>query len=250
MDATTTSSSDGAGRGDRDGAQDAGVLIAEPVPGRIAALGAALAATLISEPSMETGMRKVSLAGALMIATTTHVGRAQNIPATVREAEAQGADFAHDAPQVVQQPYFSDFPFGGTAERRCVAAAGYVAYTSSMPNGSLRSGDFIVRGEFSKASWGGFQAVKEHKVLWLPLHGSSLHKAPLVVRAARIGNAADSVRLRIQGLTHGTSGESEPLYGYPSEVSFPSAGQWVIVATAGNDWGCFVLDVAPRANGN
>jgi hypothetical protein len=81
MDATTTSSSDGAGRGDRDGAQDAGVLIAEPVPGRIAALGAALAATLISEPSMETGMRKVSLAGALMIATTTHVGRAQNIPA-------------------------------------------------------------------------------------------------------------------------------------------------------------------------
>jgi hypothetical protein len=194
---------------------------------------------------METGMRKVSLAGALMIATTTHVGRAQNIPATVREAEAQGADFAHDAPQVVQQPYFSDFPFGGTAERRCVAAAGYVAYTSSMPNGSLRSGDFIVRGEFSKASWGGFQAVKGYKVLWVPLHGSALRKPPLVVRAARVGNPADSVSFRVEGLAHGGADRPPPLYGYPSEVSLPSAGQWVIVATAGNDWGCFVLDVAP-----
>ncbi len=192
-------------------------------------------------------MRKVSLAGALMIATTTHVGRAQNIPATVREAEAQGADFAHAAAQVVQQPYFSDFPFGGTAERRCVAAAAYVAHTS-MPNGSLRSGDFIVQGGFSKASWGGFQAVKEQKVLWLPLHGSS-SRIPLVVRAARIDNPADSVRFRVEGLAY-EPGSSGRLYGYPSLVSFPSAGQWVIVATAGNDWGCFVLDVAPRADGN
>ncbi len=193
-------------------------------------------------------MRKVSLAGALMIATTTHVVRAQNIPATVREAEAQGAAFAHAAPQVVQQPYFSDSRFGGTAERRCVVAASYVAYTSA-PNGSLRSGDFIVRGGFTDASWGGFHAVKEHKVIWLPLHGSSLQKPPLVVRAARIDNPADSIRFRVEGLAY-SPGPSGRLYGYPSDVSFPSAGQWVIVATAGNDWGCFVLDVAPRADGN
>ena len=188
-------------------------------------------------------MRKVSLAGALMIATTMHVVNAQNIPATVREAEAQGADFAHDAPQVVQQTYFSDFPFGGTADRRCVVAAAYDAYTSA-PNGSLRSGDLIVRGGFLNASWGGFQAGKGYKVVWLPLHGSPSKKPPLVVRAARIGSPADSVRFRIDGLAKGT-GPTVPLYGYPSEVSFPSAGQWVIVATAGNDWGCFVLDVAP-----
>ena len=194
-------------------------------------------------------MRKFSFAGALMIATTMHVVHAQNIPATAREAEAQGAGFAHDAPQVAQQRYFSDSPFGGTAERRCVVAAEYVAYTSA-PNGSLRSGDFIVRGGLLNASWGGFQAGKGYKVGWLPLHGSSLHKPPLVVRAARIGNAADSVHLRIEGLAQATSGGSEPLYAYPSLVSFPSAGQWVIVATAGNDWGCFVLDVAPRANGH
>jgi hypothetical protein len=187
-------------------------------------------------------MRKVSLAAALMIATTTHVVNAQYIPATIREAEAQGADFAHDTPQVAQQSYFRDFPFGGTAERRCVVAAAYVAYTSA-PNGSLRSGDFIVRGGLLNASWGGFRAAREYKVVWLPLHGSSLQKPPLVVRAARIGNGADSVRFRIEGLAKGT-GPSVPLYGYPSTVSFPNAGQWVIVATAGNDWGCFVLAVA------
>jgi hypothetical protein len=193
-------------------------------------------------------MRRVSLAVALVIVSTTPVVNAQNIPATVREAEAQGASFAHDAPQVAQQPYFTDSPFGGTAERRCVVAAEYHAYTSA-PNGSLRSGDFIVRGGFLDASSGGFQAAKGHKVIWLPLHGSSDRKPPLVVRAARVGNPADSVRFRIEGYAY-SPGPSGRLYGYRSDVSFPSAGQWVIVATAGNDWGCFVLDVAPRANGN
>jgi len=67
--------------------------------------------------------------------------------------------------------------------------------------------------------------------------------------AARIGSPADSVRFRVEGLAY-SPGASGRLYGYPSEVSFPSAGQWVIVATAGNDWGCFVLDVAPHTAGN
>ena len=187
-------------------------------------------------------MRKASLAAALVLASTRFVG-AQNTPATIREAEAQGADFAHDAPVVVRQSYFSDSPFGGTAERRCVVAAAYTAYTSA-PNGSLRSGDFIVRGGFLDASWGGVQAVKEHKVLWVPLHGSALRKPPLVIRAARVGSPADSVRFRVEGLANDGRDRPRPLYGYPSEVSFPRAGQWVVVATAGNDWGCFVVDVA------
>ncbi len=190
-------------------------------------------------------MRKVSLAAALAIISTTSVVSAQNIPATVRDAEAQGADFARADPQVVQQAYFSDSKFGGTTERRCVVAAAYHAYTSA-PNGSLRSGDFIVRGALLNASWGGFQAAKEYKVLWVPLHGSSLRKPPLVVRAARVGNPSDSIHFRVDGLARGAGG-STPLYGYPSLVSLPTAGQWVIVATAGNDWGCFVLDVAPRS---
>ena len=37
-------------------------------------------------------MRRVSLAAALMMFSATHMVSAQNIPATVREAEAEGAD--------------------------------------------------------------------------------------------------------------------------------------------------------------
>ncbi len=182
-------------------------------------------------------MWRASLAAALLTTSTTRVLNAQNIPTTIRVAEAEGADFAHDAPQVVGQSYFSDSPFGGTADRRCVASM------EQNWAGSLRSGDFIVRGTSS----GTLQAGKERKVLWIPLHGSPSRKPPLVVRAARVGNPADSVRFRIEGLAHG-SGTSGPLYGYPSSVSFPSAGQWIVVATAGNDWGCFVLDVAPHGS--
>jgi hypothetical protein len=183
-------------------------------------------------------MRKVSLAWALMIATTTHVVRAQNIPPTIREAEAEGAGRPHESTEVPSQSDFIDSRFAGTAERRCVSDVAY----PSFPNGSLRSGDFILR-----AGWGGplgFQAGKGRKVGWAPLHGSPSHKPPLVVRAARIGNPADSVRFRIDGLAH-DGRRPEPLYAYVSEVSLPTAGQWVILATAGNDWGCFVLDVAP-----
>ena len=108
-----------------------------------------------------------------------------------------------------------------------------------MPGGSLRSGDFIIRAGFSPQ----FEAGKDHKVLWIPLHGAALHGTPLLVRAVRIGHPADSVRFSFVGLARG--GEiTGPTYGYPSEVLIPNAGQWLVVATAKDDWGCFVLDVA------
>jgi hypothetical protein len=171
-----------------------------------------------------------------MVASTTHVLNAQNIPSTIREAETQGADIAHEGPQVAEQSYVHDSPFGGTADRRCVPTA------EQNWAGSLRSGDFIVRGRLNDDA-SGFQAGKEHKVLWIPVHGSASWTPPLVVRAARVGNPADSVHFNIEHLVHGGGGPT-PLYGYQSLVSFPSAGQWVVVATAGNDWGCFLFDVA------
>jgi hypothetical protein len=75
------------------------------------------------------------------------------------------------------------------------------------------------------------------------LHGAALHGTPLVLRAVRIGHPADSVRFSSAGLVHGEEATG-PTYGYPSEVLFPNAGQWLVLATAEDDWGCFVLDVA------
>jgi hypothetical protein len=175
-------------------------------------------------------MRQLGFGVALVMATTPHVVSAQNIPVTIPQAEAEGAGFVHDDSLSTRQPYFAESPFGGTSERRCVS--------DSLPDLSLRSGDFIVRGRV-------FEAGVEHKVLWIPLHGSALSK-PLVVRAARVDSAADSVRLRVGGLARSLF-RAGPLYGYPSLVSLPSGGRWLVVATAGGDWGCFVLDVRPRA---
>ncbi len=188
-------------------------------------------------------MWRVSLAAAIVITSMAPALNAQTVPATIREAEAEGAARAHESAEVPSQSYFVDSRFAGTAQRRCVSDAAYPVF----PNGSLRSGDFIVRG-----AWGGplgFQAGKEKKVLWVPLHGSPSRESPLVLRAARIGNPGDSVRSHVDGLVHG-GGRPEPLYGYPSEVSFPTAGQWLVVATAGNDWGCFVFEVEPPSGSN
>jgi len=170
-----------------------------------------------------------------ILASLANVVSAQAIPATIAEAEAEGTRFAHADPAIPAQSVFAGANFGGSGDRRCVRAIP----GASMPSGSVRSGDFIVRAGFSPQ----FEAGKDHKVLWIPLHGAALHGTPLLVRAARMGHPADSVRFSFAGLSRG--GEvTGPTYGYPSEVLIPNAGQWLVLATAKDDWGCFVLDVA------
>lgn len=194
-------------------------------------------------PRREFHLRKLSLAAALVVISMAPPLNAQNVQATIQQAEAAGATRPHESAEVPSQSYFVDSRFDGTAARRCVSDTAY----PSSPSGSLRSGDVIVR-----AGWGrplGFRAGKEKKVLWVPLHGSRSRRLPLLLHAVRIGNPGDSVRFHIDGLAKG-GGRPEPLYGYPSEVSFPTAGQWLVVATAGNDWGCFVFDVEPLRGGN
>ncbi len=196
-----------------------------------------------SDPWKGLHMRKVRLAAALVITAMARLLNAQNVPATIREAEAEGAGRPHESAEVPSQSYFKDSRFAGTAERRCVSDAAYPVF----PDGSLRSGDFILRGGVGGPL--GFLAGKGKKVLWAPLHGSPSRKPPLVLRAVRIGNPDDSVRFRIEGLVHGGRGP-QALYGYVSEASLPTAGQWLVVATAGNDWGCFVLKVEPPRGSN
>ncbi len=38
------------------------------------------------------------------------------------------------------------------------------------------------------------------------------------------------------------------MYGYATNVDFPTAGQWLVVATARDDWGCFAVDVDSAAS--
>lgn len=163
-----------------------------------------------------------------MLACLASGARAQGLRPTIVRAEAEGASFAHADPATSAQRVFSQ-PFGGSSDRRCAVKA-------SLSNSSWRSGEFIIRA-------GGLEAGKDHKILWIPLHGGAMRGTTLLLRAVRVGHPADSVRLKIPGPSRGDEAVG-PTYAYPSTVFFPKAGQWLVVARAKDDWGCFVLDVA------
>jgi hypothetical protein len=179
-------------------------------------------------------MQRIGVAVTTVLILTTRAARGQEIPATVSQAEAEGAAFAHAAPPAVVQSMFASRRFGGTSERRCVQ----MIADDALPGLSLRSGDFIIRGHWSLRAGG-----RGNKILWLPFHGSpAMHGTPLLVRAVRIADRSDSLRQTILGFTHG-GGHDGPAYGWPSIVRFPAPGQWLVIATTAADWGCFILDV-------
>jgi hypothetical protein len=178
--------------------------------------------------------RILSAVAVLLFLAARAVTAQSAISTTAAQAEAEAAAYPHSGIASAPQSFFSR-PFAGTSDRRCVAAD---EADDLKASGSLRSGEVIVRGHWMDPA--GLRAGEEHKFLWLPLHGSGEMRAPLVIRAHHLGEPADSVRLMVARIAHGGG----YVYGYPSLVSFPSSGRWLVVATAGEDWGCFVLDVA------
>lgn len=117
-------------------------------------------------------MRHIGISFVTIAAFASRVVVVQQIPLTRASADAEGATFPS--------------AFRGTSERRCVSSVP----DDSLPGGSLRSGDFIMRAGLTGRY--GLRTGKEHKILWMPLHD-------------------------------------------PGSV---------VVATAPDNWGCFILDVA------
>ena len=123
----------------------------------------------------------------------------------------------------------------GTPDRRCVVGRG---------SGPLRSGEFVVGGELSGTDSPDPRKRAAPKIWWSPLHHQP--KMELLVRARRVG--ADG-EYRFVGVTvaHAATGpgavipEAEREYFFPSGIAFLHSGTWVLVATQGPDWGCFVL---------
>ena len=178
---------------------------------------------------------RISRLALMILVAVAGAARAQGIPRTAREAEAEGALFAREAADAAQAGWAAR-PARGTRERRCVPPR---TPGDSVPVGSLRSGEFAIRAWFTVPQ--GFRVDYPHKILWLPLHPRTNGDAPLLIRAARLGQPADSIRLTVAGLTHSATGSE---YGYLSTVSFPALGEWLVVATAGADWGCFLFTIA------
>jgi hypothetical protein len=182
-------------------------------------------------------MRRTMCAIGVCLSLSVHTANAQSIAATVAEAEAEGVEFPRFRAMVATQPFFARRPFVGSSDRRCVPSS----TDDPGVSGSLRSGEIILRGTLTGPF--GPRAGEEHKLLWIPLHMTRARGTELVLRSSRIGAPADSIRRVIPNGAVGAG--AEPIYGSPSSVSFPSAGQWVVVATAGDDWGCFVIEVSP-----
>jgi hypothetical protein len=130
----------------------------------------------------------------------------------VTAAEASGAQYPRDS--VTTSP-----------ARRCVDATGAEAASS---------------GEFEAAF---FQYARTWrsgygKIAWRPARpalGDSL-----VVRIQRLGDSIAAVFFRSAHPIQSGNGDVF----YPSAIHLPASGDWLIVATAGKQWGCFALSLA------
>ncbi len=114
---------------------------------------------------------------------------AQNSPATIAAAEAEGASYPR-APMPGTVSWAFNKPFGGTAERKCVAVR--LTCRRRADHCGLATSS-SARG--CSSVWP--QANGNYKVLWLPLHTPPDIRATLLLRATRIGQPADSIRTRI-----------------------------------------------------
>jgi hypothetical protein len=148
-------------------------------------------------------------------------------------AEGEGARYPVDPTPPALIPYSHRKEFDPTAPRMCAESSGM---------GPARSGEFVI---------GGFLNVEDYvpgrplKIWWAPLHHSK--DMTLVVRGTRVGSPSDTLRFVSSHIAWNTDAtgidipESKREYFFPSGVSFPSAGTWVVIATQGSDWGCFIL---------
>jgi hypothetical protein len=158
---------------------------------------------------------------------------AQSIPTSVKAADVEGASRPHaKAPSYTPSVFTEEF--SGTTERKCARAPRGAA------GGSLRSGEMIIRSYWSGP--GAPKGNRDTKILWRPLHNPFGYPDTLVIRAVRLNDPADSLRLSVPHWAYSPGSKRES--GFPSLVRFPTAGDWLMVGTAGPDWGCFVLTVA------
>jgi hypothetical protein len=124
----------------------------------------------------------------------------------------------------------------GTAERKCVEFSPNVDSKWAFHHPvSRRSGEFETGALISA-----LKAGQPGKVWWNPLHNPQPAKAALIVRGTRLDQPEITSRFVSSG--YGFRGHAESAF-YPSRFSLPSPGRWLLLATAGNDWGCFIVTV-------
>jgi hypothetical protein len=90
------------------------------------------------------------------------------------------------------------------------------------------------------------RAGRPGKVWWAPLHYAA-DMPPLVVRGRNSTTPGDTVWYTTSNVAWPvTPGAprvppAERKYFFPSGITLPTAGHWVLIATSGSNWGCFIV---------
>jgi glucose/arabinose dehydrogenase len=112
---------------------------------------------------------------------------------------------------------------GQSSVRRCV---------DGNVDDNSQSGDFVVGGlSLYNALWhqgGG-------KLVWKPAH--PVIGEPLLVRATSLDDQLAPVEVRVASMT-GSVADNTAIY--TSDIRLPRAGNWMLTATSGTNWGCFL----------
>ena len=158
------------------------------------------------------------------------------IPASIAEAEQEGANFPRGDTQIAPPRAFDTGGTIGTSDRRCVELTGTVAPLRG------RSGEFVVGGEI-----GALRAGREGKVYWAPFHDPASVRATLFVRGSRLDQPESTSRFISSNYASPVAANGSVIGDhafYASGFTLRSAGRWLLIATSANDWGCFIVTVS------
>ena len=144
------------------------------------------------------------------------------VSAQVAAAEAEGAGFPRGRDQ--------------DAPRRCmIVRPDQIVFptTTGDPRAyALQSGDFFS----GSISFGWDRTYEKAKLALIPSFPHAIGRG-LSVRVTRIDPPGETLRFEVLSLAQ--SGETQL---FPTRPTFPTPGKWLIVAAAGVNWGCFVID--------
>lgn len=173
-----------------------------------------------------------ALGACCLLAPSRAVGQEIPIPTGINEAQIREAAEKEGAA-------FSTTKANSDQAQPRVCVSGY-------DFGPAQSGEFTIGGNL-----GGGRAMlagRQGKVWWAPLVASR-DMPPLLVRGRSLTNPTDTVRFTSSTVASpGNPGapptpEAQRKYFFPSGITIPQPGRWLVIATSGTNWGCFILTV-------
>lgn len=166
-------------------------------------------------------------------ASYSELGGSQRADSLISAAEAAGTMHPRVERQKPVSAQWKESAWWGREDRRCVEASGM---------GPVRSGEFIIGGEL-----GGRPAILPRvpaKIWWAPLHNGERMDS-LVIVGERLSSPMH-MRLALGTVAFPMSpGQSIPSadreYFFPSGTIIPDWGRWLLIASSGPNWGCFIV---------